>query len=159
MAKLRLRSSRGSRKGVGEVRLCTANTQNAAPAIAASAMISGDSNQSRRCPRSIISCKPAIATESARNPVQSSRAWVRAVLPARANQMKPIAIRPGGTIMKNTARQPTGRRCRNGGGDQIERYDPGDLIVGRRKRASDLWQDDIGQGDRHAEEQARQLHG
>ena len=53
------------------------------------------------------------------------------------------------------ARQPTGRRCRNGGGDQIERHDPGDLIVGRRKRASDLWQDDIGQGDRHAEQQAR----
>src|SRR5205823_14622515 len=28
-----------------------------------------------------------------------------------------------------------------------------------RKRASDLWQDDIGQGDRHAKQQARQLHG
>src|ERR1051326_7849637 len=57
------------------------------------------------------------------------------------------------------ARQPTGRWGRNGGGNQIQCDDPGDLIVGRRKRASDLWKDDIGQGARHAEKQARQLHG
>src|SRR5215475_1064615 len=63
-------------------------------------MISGDSNQSSRCPRSISNCRAIIATDSAMNPVQSSRARVCAVLPASETHTKPIAISPGGTIIK-----------------------------------------------------------
>ena len=57
------------------------------------------------------------------------------------------------------ARQPSGRRCRDGGRDEVERDDPGDLVVGGRKRAPDLGQDHVGQRDGHSEQQARQLHG
>ena len=105
IAKLRFSSRRGSRNGCAEVRLCAAKIQKAIAATAASRIISGDSNQSRRWPRSIISCTPVIATDKARNPVQSRRVRVRSVYPENTNQMKAIASSPGGTIMKNTARQ------------------------------------------------------
>src|SRR5689334_11670889 len=63
-------------------------------------MISDDSNQSSRCPRSISNCRAIIAIDRAANPVQSSRARVWAVLPASETHTKPIAISPGGTIIK-----------------------------------------------------------
>jgi hypothetical protein len=62
--------------------------------------ISGASNQSRRWPRSIISCKAVIATDSAMKPVQSSRVALLSRCSESANQMQAIATRPGGTIMK-----------------------------------------------------------
>ncbi len=103
----KFRSSRsfGSRKGRDAVRLCATKIQKAIAATPASRQISGESNQSRRWPRSIISCSPVIATDSARKPVQSNWSRDRVLYSASANQMQVIATRPGGTIMKNAARQ------------------------------------------------------
>ena len=92
-------------KRAGRVRLCATKIQNATAAVNASRQISGDSNQSSRWPRSIINCSPVIATDSARNPVQSSWARLRSLYSASADPDQIIATMPGGTIMKKAARQ------------------------------------------------------
>jgi hypothetical protein len=73
--------------------------------ITAQAIISGASNQSSLWPRSRISWMQMMAIESARKPVQSKETGLRSVLSAKANQMQTKVAMPGGTIMKNAARQ------------------------------------------------------
>ncbi len=54
--------------------------------------------------------------------------------------------------------EPAGHRRGDGGGDQVRRDDPGDLIGRRRHGALDLRQHDIDQRNGHAEQQRRQRH-
>ena len=46
-----------------------------------------------------------MAVDSARKPIQSKRTDLRSVCSLNANQMQASAQRPGGTMMKNAARQ------------------------------------------------------
>ena len=79
MLKFRSISRRGLRNGSGTVRQCTTNIQAASAPMKAKRMISPDSNQSSRWPRSRISCAAVIATDSAMNPTQSNLTVVRVV--------------------------------------------------------------------------------
>ena len=67
--------------------------------------ISVDSNQSSRWPRSSTSCAQAIATPSARKPVQSNFDSFFSVCSESANQTIAMAISPGGTTIRNAPRQ------------------------------------------------------
>lgn len=78
---------------------------NAMMAMPASILISTASNQSRRCPRSMMSWAAEIATDRAKKPVQSKFASERSVRSDSATQTQIMAAMPGGTIMKNAPRQ------------------------------------------------------
>jgi hypothetical protein len=67
--------------------------------------ISVDSNQSSRWPRSRTSWAQAIATPSARKPVQSNFEICFSVWSESANQTIAMAIRPGGTTIRKAPRQ------------------------------------------------------
>ena len=55
------------------------------------------------------------------------------------------------------ARQPAGHRRGDGGGHQVERDHPGDLLLRRRQVAAHLRQHQVGDGDGHAEQHVGEL--
>ena len=56
------------------------------------------------------------------------------------------------------SREPAGQRRGDGGGDEVEGQDPGNLVLRRRERALHLRQDDGDAGERDPEEQGDGLH-
>ena len=72
MEKLRSSSRRGLRNGSGTVRQCTTKIHSASAPMKANRIISVDSNQSSRWPRSRINWAAVIATDSAKKPIQSN---------------------------------------------------------------------------------------
>ena len=253
MAKLRSSSRRGLRNGFSAVRQCTTKIQKASAPIRAHRMISRESNQSRRWPRSKISCAAMMAVERARKPIQSKCTGLRSVWSASANQMHdqrtharrhdheeggaPVvglgrdaaedrsehraehradaphhqgqrlqvaregaeqdglphrhdrraeqALGDAGQDQRlqavgdpaqegrdreaehgeehrvapaEPAGQPAGHRRGDGGGHQVQRDHPGDLVLRRREGAAHLRQHQVGQRDGHAEQHVGQLH-
>ena len=51
-----------------------------------------------------------------------------------------------------------GHRRRDGGRGEVQRNEPGNFVLGHGQRATNLRQYDIGQRDRHAEQQVCQLY-
>ena len=103
--KLRSLNRLGRKIGAGAVAMWIANMIANTTATMASAMISGDWNQSLRWPRSNISWAPAIARAMKMKPTWSKRCAVPFSRSVSAKITVSAAITPSGRMRKNVQRQ------------------------------------------------------